>query len=307
MSTSGPTTIHKEAWWRRGIDRRLIFLFVGISLTLPLLFDLTMRPAPMRAAEALFAEVDRLQAAPGKLVFIAADWGPGTQGENKPQTMLVMEHLLRKRVPFALISLYQLASPMLKELPEEVLANLKKDLPNETWEYGKDWVNLGYQPSGLIAVQNMAKAENIQTVLKADANLTPLADLPITKEFHSLRDVQMLVQITGLVGVFNSWLQFFQTEGYSPPMVHGCTSISIPDAYLYYASKQIVGFFEGVAGAAWYDELLSKHYPNREEVAKRVNTGLAYAQLLILALVVLGNLHSMVSSNRVSSNKTEAT
>lgn len=277
-------------WLSRGLDPRIIYVLVVLALFVPLRSKLRLPPAPMKAAEDVFAQIDKIKPEPGKIVVIAADWGPGTSAENQPQTELVMEHLFRKRVPFALMSLYQLASPTLKELPLQVVARLKREMPNEDWEYGKDWVNLGFQVAGALSLQSMSKAADIKDVLKTDANSTPVAEIPVMKDVKSIKDVQLLVHITGLVGVFNTWLQFFRTEGYAPPMLHGCTSISIPDAYMYYASKQILGFFEGVAGAAWYDKLLDANYPKREEVATRVNTGLGIAQLVILGLIVLGNI-----------------
>ncbi len=275
---------------RDGLDARIIYVLVVLALTGPLVFKVRLPPAPMEASASTFEVIDALKPEPGKLVVIAADWGPGTTAENQPQTELVMEHLLRKRVPFALMSIYQLASPMLKDLPLQVVARLEKESPAETWEYGKDWVNLGYQVNGSLSLQSMARAEDIHTVLKTDVSGTPLAEIPVMKDMHSIKNVQMLVQITGLVGVFNTWLQFFRADTYVPPMVHGCTSITIPDAYIYYSSKQILGFFEGIAGAAWYEQLLNKLYPGRVEVATQVNTGLAFAQLVILGLIVLGNI-----------------
>ena len=282
---------------RNGLDRRIIYLLVIVALAAPLRFMLRLPPAHMKAADDVYAQIEKLEPIPGKLVVIGADWGPGTSAENQPQTELVMEHLMRKRVPFALMSLYQLASPMLKEVPFQVAARVSKHT-GETYEYGKDWVNLGYQVNGALSLQGIARAPDIQEVLKTDANGTPLSEIPVTRDMHKLSDVQMLVHLTGLVNVFNYWLQFFRNQDYIPPMLHGCTSISIPDAYMYYSSKQILGFFEGIAGAAWYDELLDKKYPGREEVATRVNTGLGIAQLLILAIVALGNIGQFLSRGK---------
>ena len=234
--------------------------------------------------------VQRLQPEPGKIVVLAIDWGPGTTAENEPQTVLVMEHLFRKRIPFALISLYNLAGPTLQELPLRVVKQLEKENPNEHWVYGKDWVNLGFRQGSSLAVQSMGRAENWHESIQTDATGMSLKDLPAMAEIKNVRQVQLLVEITSLVGVFNAWLQFFRAADYVPPFVHGCTSISIPDAYLYYSSNQIQGFFEGIAGAAWYDELLGKVYPGRKSVGQEVNTGLAFAQLLILFLIILGNI-----------------
>ena len=107
----------------------------------------------------------------------------------------------------------------------------------------------------------------------------------------SIENVALLVEITGLVGALDAWLQYFQKDGYRPGVVHGCTSITIPEARIYFASKQLLGLLEGLPGAAWYEQLLDERYPNRGPgSALTSNTGLGFAQLLVFAFIILGNL-----------------
>ncbi len=283
-----------NSFWRllsERVDPRVIYLLVAIALTIPLVQDVRLPAAEMPAAGALFDAVEALSTDSGQIVMVAMDWGAGTSAENGPQTKVAIEHLFRRRIPFAVVSLYAQAAPMLKEVPREVAKTLEAEFPGEKWVYGKDWVNLGYQPQSQIFVQSFSSAKDIHELMKTDANGVPLAEIPMMAKVHTIKDVQMLMQFTGLVGVFDVWLQLFQGQGYRPAVVHGCTSITIPDAYLYYASKQIVGFFEGIAGAAWYDKLLNQKAPTRKvEPATKINSGLAFAQIVILVLIVLGNI-----------------
>ncbi len=78
---------------------------------------------------------------------------------------------------------------------------------------------------------------------------------------------------------------------YIPPIFHGCTSITIPEAYNFLDSGQLKGLYEGLAGAAWYSELLERKYPDRlPDMAGLMNTALGIGHLLIIALVILGNV-----------------
>lgn len=275
------------------IDRRIIYLFVGLALSIPLIFRWKLEPAPMETADKFYEAVDNLTAENGKIVLIASDWSPSTKAENEPQTEVLVEHLMRKRVPFALISILAHATPFLRSIPERVAEKLEKET-GEKWEYGKDWVNLGFRPGGIIMIQGFAKADDIKDFFTTDAQGTPLKDIPAIKDVKDIRDISMLAEFTGSVGAFEMWLQFFQAKGYNPPYVHGTTSISIPGVYIYYLSKQIVGLHEGVAGAAWYEKLLNDNYPKREEGNALVNnTSLAYAHLAIILLIILGNLTAL--------------
>lgn len=277
------------------IDRRIVYFCVALSLAIPLVLNVVMRPAQMSTADSFFQAVEKLQAQNGKIVLISADWGPGTQAENKPQTIVAIEHLMRRRIPFAITSIYALASPFLKELPLEVARKLEAEHPNETWEYGKDWINLGFRPGGLVTIQALSKTDDIVKVLKTDADNVPLENFVVMKNVKTAKDIIMLMEFTGLLGVFNTWLQYFPNTNF----VHGCTSVTIPEAFIYYSSKQIVGLFEGVAGAAWYEVLLNETYSSRDKnqnTALRVNTGLSFAQILIIVLIVLGNIAQILKN-----------
>lgn len=276
------------------IHPRIVYIFVALALSIPMMFKVSFIPVPMKAAEDVFKVMAALPDNSKKPVVIALDWGPGTMAENEPQSKLIMEHLLRKKIPFILMTLAAEAAPILQELPLELIKTLKKENPEFNFQYGVDWVNLGFQVGGYQSVQMIARSEELHKVLKNDYKGTPIGEIPMMQSVHTLKDISLLVQITSLVGTFSSWLQYFRTDSYTPPMLHGCTSISIPDAYLYYSSKQILGFFEGVAGAAWYDQLMDKVYPKREDQATGTNTGLAIAQLVILLFVVLGNITYLV-------------
>ena len=269
------------------IDRRIIFLFVGISLSIPILVGVNLRPAKMQASESFYQEVQKLNPSSGKIVLISSDWGPSTMAENRPQTMVGIEHLMRKRIPFAMISLFPIAAPFLEELPLAVSKKLEEET-GQKWEYGKDWVNLGFRPGGSLMVQNFAKSKDFSVFLETDAKSTPISEIPMMHSVKSIKDVQMLMEFTGSVGAFNVWLQFFS----GPTYVHGCTSITIPEAFNYYSTKQIVGLFEGVAGAAYYELRLSEEFETRKKggEASSTNSGLSFAQLGVFAFIFLGNI-----------------
>ncbi len=278
-------------------ERRIVFLLVILCLLPPIVLGMKLPPAPLGTADAVFnyIEEEPKENAPkenaGAIIVLALDFGPGTAAENRPQAKLMIEHLLRKRIPFALTSIYVLASPFLQELPLEIIKELKEEMPDETWSYGTDWVNFGYLPGGFMEVQSLARSKDWWAHLKTDASGNVLSELPIMQSLKSIKDVRSLVQITGLVGTFSAWLQFFQVKGHIPVMLHGCTSITIPDAYMYYASGQMHGLFEGIAGAAWYEHRLNTVFQDRKiDSAQRINTGTSFAQILVVALVIIGNL-----------------
>jgi len=269
---------------------------VLLALAIPLVQKSTVKPARMRSAEQLFSVVEALNTEAGKLAFVSLDFGPNSMAENLPQAEVVIEHLMRKRIPLALYSQYVLAEPFLNSVPEGVARRLMSERTGERWEYGRDWVNLGFRPNGAIMLQNIAASEDLAELFRTDVRGNRLRDMPAFRGVKSLENIQLLAQFTSLVGTLDTFLQFFQKKSYRPVFVHGCTSITIPQAYIYLDSGQLRGLLEGVAGAAWYSELLNSSYSGRHEGSVQViNTGLGVAHLVIIILVVIGNVAALVS------------
>ena len=153
-------------------------------------------------------------------------------------------------------------------------------------------------------IQSLVKSDDIAATLKSDAEGNKLQTLPAMQGVKTIRDISLLLEFTGLIGGLNRWIQFFQIDDYRVKILHGCTSITIPEAHIYLASGQISGLHEGLAGAAWYDELLSRHYPARERgAATRLNSSLAIAQLLIVGLIILGNVTGFIQKRHDSHDR----
>jgi hypothetical protein len=278
------------------IDRRFIYLFVFLALALPLLVKKSVPPARMSSAERIFELVEKADIKNPDIAFVAMDYGPNLVAENGAQAEVALEHLMRRRIPFAVFSLYVQAEPFLEDVPARIAGRLMNEMPGQEWKYGVDWVNLGYRPGQYLVVQGIPKSQNLVEFFKNDARGNSLAELPAFRGVRTIENIKMLFEFTGLVGMLDTYIAFFQKEGYRPIIAHGCTSITIPDSYTYLDAGQLNGVFEGIAGAAWYSKLMTDlHSERTPDDAVLINTGLGVAHLLVILLIVLGNLGSFVS------------
>lgn len=286
-------------WSFRALDRRIIYAIVLIAVSWPLITGYVLKPVRMHHADQVFEIVNGLKEKPGGVALVAMDYGPSTIAENGVQSELTIEHLMRKRIPIALFSQYQFATPFLESIPRKVAQKLESEIPLEKWEYGKDWINLGYRPGGAVFIQAIPKAESIADYFKTDVNGTEIRSLPKFAKLKTLQDIIVLAQFTGLTGVFNDYVRYFQRNGYRPIFVHGCTSITIPDAYTYLDAKQLDGLLEGNAGASWYSVRMSEAFENRAIDQFLVsNTALGIAHLSLLGLIIIGNIGSLLDRRR---------
>lgn len=277
-------------WW--------IYLIVFAGLAIPIILKLSVPSGRLHSAEKLFEVVESLPAEPGKIAIVAMDFTPNTVAENEAQTRVIVEHLFRRRIPVVLFSLLPLADTFLKGVPEEIIGRLAKESPTEKWEYGKDWVNLGFQYGSTLFLQSLGKTDDLPGLFGRDTFGSEVATMPIFKGIKNLRNVSFAAEFSGSM-VIDSYIQFLQRAGYVPKLGFGPTSVITPEAYVYLDSGQLSGLLEGIPGAAWYSQLLQKKYPNRiKEETEITNTALGVAQLLILLLVVIANVKDFISYRR---------
>ncbi len=277
-------------------DRHIIYLILLVALALPKILDLQLPSVPFKNAERAFELLEKIPADGKNLVVVALDFGPNTVGENRPQAETLIEHLMLRNVPFVLTSQTSQSKSLLEEIPQKVADRLNQQLSakekTKAKLYGQNWVNIGFRPGGITFLQQFAKSDDLASDLKTDARGNSLRDLVIFKSINSSKQISHVVQITGLTGTLNSFLEFFSRPGHRPIFIHGCTSIVIPEAYIYLDSRQLGGLLEGVAGAAWYSKLLQQKFnlPDAGDSSATINTMISVGHLVLIFFVLLGNL-----------------
>ena len=185
--------------------RPYIYLFLIISLAFPLISGYYFKPVPSKVADKFFEKVDSLEKDKG-YAFLALDFGPQSGAENMPQAKVVIEHLMRKRIPIVFFSIAVYAEPILESVPDEIAKKLESKQPNEKWEYGKDWINLGYRPGQGLLLQTIPKSKDLKKLFAKDARGNDLNDFPNFSNFRTLKDIIFLGEFTGYVGVFDKYL-----------------------------------------------------------------------------------------------------
>ena len=277
-------------------SRRLIYLIMIVAVAAPILFVISQRPSRLVSAERMYDVIEHVKVQPGEVAMVWLDFGPNTIAENEPQAMVMIEHLFRRRIPVILLSQYQQAERFLSRVPQTVARQLEAEMPGQTWRYGEAWINVGYKPGAAIFMQSLVNASNVSGFLGRDVNGMPISQYPTFASIGGIERVKVVGEVTGLVGVFDTIIQFFQKKGYRPTIVHGCTSITIPEAYIFLDSGQLNGLLEGIAGAAWYSEVLKNAHPSSDNSRLLVtNTALSAAHLVIIGLIIVGNLVPLFS------------
>lgn len=265
-----------------GIDRRWIFLLMALSLSYPLFVpvELPIRISP--EVRGYYEAVEALQ--PGDVVYLAADYDPGSKPELEPMLHASLRHLFRKQVKVVGATLWPPGPPLLE-------AGLREIGEGEFGlAYGVDFVNLGFKEGKENVMVQLGKS--FRGVYPNDYYGTPVGELPLLAErradgswaVDNFADVKLLVNVSGGYPGTKEWVQQVRTR-YDIPIVSGCTAVSAPEFYPYVQSGQLSGLLGGLAGAAEYELLVGER--------GWAVTGMAAQSLghvTIAVLILLGNL-----------------
>lgn len=251
------------------LDRRVIYLVVGIVLLTPYIVPLPeslKRVVVDEKTDRFYDTVEELGRAnqgPGKKKFAIVDifWDPSVMAECWPQTEALLEHLMRRRIPTAIMAFRPEGVAFGDLIMKEITRRFEKamELPPDQrpdWarkiEYGVDWVHWGYLPLQLPVIRGMET--NLFQIINTDKNGTPIKDLPMMKDVDGLQDCGLAFQSTGSAS-YAAWL-FYICPDMNIPFVFGCTAIMGPEMVPFYSSGQIKGMMDGMKGAAEYEQLL---------------------------------------------------
>jgi hypothetical protein len=269
------------------IDRRIIYAAVAVLVAIPLYIHFDFRAIPTRPVISLYDKIESLP--PDKLVIISSDWGPDILAECRPQFRCLIEHMMRRRLKFAVMT----------PLPEGVgLAQAVCDdlAAKYGYVYGKDYVNWGYLPAYALAIIGLVK--DIPGTISSDYQATPLADLPAMNGVTSIKDsVSMCLCVTGSAswGYWTTWV-YGQIR---TPIGVGVTGIIAPEIFPYLDSGQVSGLMAGMKGAAEYEDLLGERLQGFKAMKSQ-----NMAHLLVILLIILGNIGFFAARKQTAGQQT---
>lgn len=256
------------------LDRRWIFLSVGLLVILPLVFGFHIAPVqPSPRARGFFEAIERLPE--GSTVLLAGDYDPSTIAENYPMHLAAARHLMRRNIKIVALALYPAGPP----LTDQVLRAAGKEFGKSE---GVDYVNLGYKTGNELVMSSMGSS--IPRTFPVDRRGTPVSQIPIMKGVQNYEQFALLVSISAGYPGTKEWVQQVVSR-FHIPMVAGVTAVSAPEYYPYLQAGQLQGLLGGMAGGAEYEALIQ-----RPALAVRGMDAQSLAHVYIALMIVLGNI-----------------
>ncbi len=277
------------------LDRRWIFLLMGLSVLIPILMELEFPETATPQARAVFDEIEKLKE--GDNVLMAWDYDPASAGELEPMAKSFILHCASRKLKMYFMALYPLGQQM---ADDDIADVIKVDFPE--LKYGEDYVNLGYKPGyeGVIKVI----VTNLRELYPTDARGTNLDQIPMCRNIKNIQDMKLIVNVSAGYPGIKEWVQYAATPFNDKfKLVGGCTGVQASLMYPY-IPQQLAGQLGAIKGAAEYESIVYEAYGNGSErkvykEARRRMGPQLIAHMLMIGLIIVGNVLYFLDRKRV--------
>jgi hypothetical protein len=214
-------------------------IIMFLSYLVPLGIPVQIR-APSRE---VYEFIKNLPVDSAPLLF-SLDFTAGGAPEIRPSMVAVIKHCMSKGLKFVIVGIgTDESTALMQALFDEI--EIEKE-----YEYGVDYVGIGYIPGGEITVA--ALAQDFQSVVETDAYGNKASDLPLTKNIKDYKDFSAVIPYDS-AGVMMFWVRNWTP--YDIPFYCSFTAGSEPTYVAFYNAGDIEGYMAGLRGGAEYELL----------------------------------------------------
>jgi hypothetical protein len=255
------------------LDRRIIFLLIGVCTLLPLLYPVGLA---IRVSPEVHGVHDYIESLPeGSVFLLSLDFDPASKPELYPQAVALLRHAFRKNLRVIGMTLWVSGTGMAEEVVSQVAREMGK-------ENGKDYVFLGWSTG--VGSLIITMGQDLYKAFPNDYYNQPTKDLPVLKGIRTLRDVSYVVSLAAGTAGIETWYVFGKDK-YKFELGGGCTGVIAPGLYPLLRSGQINGLIGGLRGAAEYEVLIGQKGRAVAGMDAQSATHLAIIVLVILCNV----------------------
>ena len=272
------------------LDRRVIFIIIALSVTIPLIkpnwvaLPIIAKPETIK----VFEELEQLK--PQDKVIISFEYGPSTMPEIHPMSVALLRHLFSKDVLIYGFALWPDGNFMSIDAFEEVASDMNK-------EYDEHYVNLGYKPGGEAVIKGIAS--DIKSMYTVDLLGNDINKLKLMNGIKNISNFDFVISLSAGDPGSKQWVQY-ATDPKNIPFTTGCTSIQVTDIIPYVETNQIRGILAGMPGAAEYESLVYDAYKEYNFTGDA--TGMMSAQsishIVIVLFIIFGNITYFILRKR---------
>jgi len=259
--------------WLLKIDRRIIFIVIGIIVIISFFIRLSLPMSHTDPVKKIYQYVEALPAE--SCVIVSVDFDPGSAPELQPMMKAFLRHCFRKKIKVVMIALVPqgagLGEIVIKSVAEEFGAKAETD-----------YVNLGWKGGGPVAVI-LGMADSITDIYPKNFAGKPTKYMPLFRKVKNYNDISLIATFAASATP-DAWVVYAYTK-YKKKIAAGVTAVMAADYYPYLNTGQFIGLINGLKGAAEYEDMVGKP----EDATCRM-TPQAFIHLTIIFFIIVGNI-----------------
>lgn len=260
------------------VERRVVFLYVGIAVALPLFMTLSQKITISPEVEAVYNTLEGLPK--GSKVLVSFDYDPPSAPELQPMAEAFIYYCFAHDLKVIMMGLWP-QGPMQANLAIEEVLNNEKIKPKNL-KYGEDYVNLGFQAGYEFVIQRMGS--DFRSMFPTDYRGTPYEQIPLVKNVKNFSNIDYCFNLSAGFPGTREWVQI-AVDRYGVILGAGNTAVQAPQMYPFMRAGQLVGLLGGMVGAAEF-ELLTKWIGK----GTKFMISQSFAHVIVIAFIIIGNV-----------------
>ncbi len=260
------------------VERRIVFLYIGIAVSLPLFMSLTQK---IKISPEVIEAYDNLKALPaGSKVLISFDYDPPSAPELQPMAISVIRYCFEHDLKVIIMGLWPQGPQQAQMAVAQVLTD--SVIAAKNLKYGEDYVNLGFQTGNEFVIQRMGS--DISSMFAKDYLGNSYADLPLVRNVRNFSNIDFSFNLSaGYPGTIE-WVQV-AVDRYGLKMAAGNTAVQAPQVYPYLRSGQVKGLLGGMSGAAEFEAAIKQPGKGTKFMLSQ-----SFAHMVVIAFIIIGNV-----------------
>jgi len=260
------------------VERRVVFVFIGIALTLPFFMKFELKVPVSPEVRAAYDELDKLQ--PGSKVLAMFDYDPPSAPELQPMADAFIRYCFHRDLKVIIMGLWP-QGPQQANMAIEAAFDFDPELQDQV-KYGENYVNLGFQSGNEFVILRMG--ESFKAMFPSDIYGTPYDSIPIMRNVKNYSNIDYAMNFSAGKPGTQEWVQG-AVDRFGLHMSAGNTAVQAPMIYPYLQAGQIDGLLGGMAGAAEFEELTG--YTGK---ASTYIKSQSFAHIVVIVFIIIGNV-----------------
>ncbi len=269
--------------WERilQIDRRYIFLLIGISGAIPIIMSFSLPTFVTPEVRGVYNAIDALPE--GAMVLVAFDYEPAAMPEMDPMAKAILRHIFGRGLKVVGVTLI----PYGTGIGEELFVTMEREF---NLKQGVDYDFLGYKPGYQAVVLGLG--QDLKGSFPKNFYEQDTRTVPMLQDINSLRDFDYMMWLHDDAYGGYSWI-IYGRQNYGIDIGSGCTAILATGMYPFLQAEQVTGIVGGLKGAAEYEKLMG--YTGKARLGMVAQSSI---HVMIIGLILLGNIAFILSKRK---------